>query len=145
VDRADTRWHAALHALDAWPNLRRAKPLGTVVVEHIGDLPPPERDAYASSVARDLVVEADGYYVFYVESSDKARLTVAGKVVADVDGSNGRREHALVQPLRRGTYAVRLEVRHPEKDTRVGFSVFRDEGDAEWWKHGVLSLSKDER
>lgn len=145
VDRADPRWHAALYALDAWPDLRRAKPLDSAIVEHLRGLPPPKIDAFASSVERDLVVDADGYYVFYVQSSDKARLTVTGKILVDLDASTGHREQALVEPLRRGTYRLRLEIRHPEKDTRLGFSVFRDEGDAEWWKHSVLSLSADER
>jgi hypothetical protein len=83
--------------------------------------------------------------VFYVESSDKARLTVAGKHIADVDGTADRRMQAIVEPLRRGTYALRLESRHPKKDTQINFEVFRDSGDAEWWKHGVIGLSDDDR
>jgi predicted alpha/beta superfamily hydrolase len=142
--RNDTRWHFALYPLDAWPNLGRTKPVHTVDVEHVHDLPQPDRDAFAASVTRDLVVVDDGYYVFYVKSSDKARLTVAGKRIAEVDGSAGNREQAIVEPLQRGTYALRLEGRHPEKDTQIDFEVFRDSGDAEWWKHSVLRLS-DER
>jgi predicted alpha/beta superfamily hydrolase len=141
----DTRWHFAMYPLDAWPNLGRAKPLRTDDVEHVHDLPPPDRDAFSASVTRKLVVDEDGYYVFYVESSDKACLTVAGKRIADVDGDAGDREQAIVEPLQRGTYTLRLEGRHPEKDTAFKFEVFRDSGDAEWWKHSVLRLSKDDR
>ena len=140
----DARWHFELHALDAWPNLRRAKPLARADVEHTRDLPPPGRDAFAASATRDLVVDEDGYYVFYVEASDKARLTVAGKRIADVDGTADRRMQAIVVPLQRGTYALRLEGRHPKKDTQINFEVFRDSGDAAWWKHRVLGLSDDD-
>lgn len=141
----DTRWHFELHALEAWPNVRRARPLATAAVERTSDLPPPPRDAFATSVTRNLVVDEDGYYVFYVESSDKARLMVSGKRIADVDGTAGRRVQAIVEPLQRGTYALRLEARHPEKNTQIELQVFRDSGDAEWWKHRVVRLSDDER
>jgi predicted alpha/beta superfamily hydrolase len=143
--RDDVQWHFALYALDAWPNLRRARALDTADVEHTRDLPLPDRDAFATSAARDLVVDEDGYYVFYVESSDKARLTVAGKPIADVDGTVNRRVQAVVAPLQRGTYALRLEARHPKKDTQINFEVFHDSGDAEWWKHRVIGLSDDRR
>jgi predicted alpha/beta superfamily hydrolase len=143
--KGDAQWHFELHTLDAWPNLRREKPLGRADVEHTRNLPPPDRDAFATSAARDLVVNEDGYYVFYVESSDKARLTVAGKRIADVDGTADRRMQAIVEPLQRGTYALRLEARHPKKDTQINFEVFRDSGDAEWWKHRVIGLSDDDR
>ena len=141
--KPDLRWHFAMYALAAWPELRSAKPSGTAEVEHVRDLPPPDRDAFAASVTRELVVEADGYYVFYVASSDKLRLTVAGKTIAEVDGSKGHPTDTIVEPLRRGTYALRLEGRHPEKDTRVDFRVYRDESGGEWWKHTVLRLSDD--
>jgi predicted alpha/beta superfamily hydrolase len=142
--KRDERWHLALYALDAWPNLRRAKPLRTDDIERTRDLPLPEHDPFTASVTRDLAVEEDGYYVFYVESSDRARLTVAGKVIAEVDGSQGRREQTIVEPLRRGSYALRLEGRHPAKDTQVVFQVFQDRGDTEWWKHSVLRLPDDD-
>ena len=145
TEQKDARWHFALHALDAWPNLSRANTLDTVAVEHTRDLPPPGRDAFATSVSRDLVVDEDGYYVFYVESSDKAQLTVSGKRIADVDGTAGRRLQAIVEPLQRGTYELRLKGRHPEKDTQINFEVFRDSGDAEWWRHRVVGLSDDDR
>jgi len=142
---ADDRWHFALYALDAWPDLRGTKPLRTDVVEHVRDLPMPEDGRFSASVTRDLVVDADGYYVFLVESSDKARLTVAGKPIADVDGSGGKPFKTIVEPLQRGTYVLRLEGRNPGKDTHVDLQVFRDSGDAEWWKHSVLRLSDELR
>ena len=72
-------------------------------------------------------------------------MTVAGKRIADVDGSTGEPVSTLVEPLQRGTYALRLEGRHPDKDTHVELQVFRDSDDAEWWKHSVLRLSDELR
>lgn len=138
--KADDRWHAALYPLDAWADLRRAKPLRTEAVEHVRDLPMPDDGRFSASVTRDLVVDADGYYVFLIESSDKARLTVGGKRIAAVDGSKGEPVATIVEPLQHGTYELRLEGRHPDKDTHVDLQVFRDSGDAEWWKHSVLRL-----
>jgi len=115
----DARWHFALYPIEAWPDLHRAKPLRTEDARSVNDLPVPDRDAFAASATRDFVVDNDGYYVFYVESSDKARLTVAGKVVADVDGTKDGRVQAIVEPLQRGTYELKFEVRHPEKTTRI--------------------------
>jgi hypothetical protein len=143
--KADDRWHFALYPLDAWPDLRSAKPLRTEAVERVRDLPRPDDGRFSASVTRELVVDADGYYVFLVESSDKARLTVGGKHIADVDGSDGDPMATIVEPLQRGTYVLRLEGRHPAKDTHVDLQVFRDSGDAEWWKHSVLRLSDDQR
>jgi hypothetical protein len=114
-------------------------------VEHAKDLPPPERDDFAGAVTRTLVVRSDGYYVFYVQATDKARLTVAGATMVDADGSNGRYEQATVAALRRGTYALRLEYRHPLKDSAVNLRVFQNQDDdVEWWKHPVLKLADDE-
>src|SRR6185312_9144297 len=115
--------------------------LRTDAVEHVRDLPMPDDGKFSASVTRSLVVDADGYYVFLVESSDKARLTVGGKHIADVDGSKGAPVETIVEPLQRGTYVLRLDGRHPDKDTHVDLQVFRDSGDAEWWKHPVLRLA----
>ena len=136
----DKLWHFAMYPIDAWPDLRRARPLHTAAAQSTRDLPMPDCDVFATSATRDFVVEHDGYYVFYVESSDKARLTLAGKVIAEVDGTRNRRMQAIVEPLQRGTYALRFEARHPEKTTRTGFTVFADADDAEWWKHAVLRI-----
>ena len=141
----DPLWHFALYPIEAWPDLRRAKPLRTDDARSVNDLPVPDRDAFAASATRDFVVDNDGYYVFYVESSDKARLTVAGKVVADVDGTKDGRVQAIVEPLQRGTYKLKFEVRHPEKTTRIDFVVFPDTHDAEWWKHPVLRIAEERR
>ena len=66
----------------------------------------------------------------------------------DVVASNvlhQQREIDVYLPLERGTYVLRLEGRHPDKTTRVDFDVFRDSGDAEWWKHAVLRLWDERR
>lgn len=139
--KAGERWHVALYALDAWPDLHGAKPLRTDDVEHVRDLALPDSGAFSASVTRNLVVDADGYYVFLVESSDKARLTVAGKRIAEVDGADGDGVATIVEPLQRGTYTLRLEGRHPDKDTHVDLQVFRDSDDTQWWKHLILQLS----
>lgn len=141
--KVDDRWRVALYALDAWPDFRRAKPLRTDVVANVLDLPMPNEGVFAGTATRDLVVDADGYYVFLVESSDKARLTLAGKRIAEVDGSKGEPVRTIVEPLQRGTYVLRFEGRHPAKDTRVDLQVFRDSDDTEWWKHSVMRLSGD--
>lgn len=143
IARRDDRWHVALYPLDAWPSLRRARPIATRDVEQVHDLPSAPHDAYAVSVTRELVVEEDGYYVFYVRSSDQARLSIAGKKIVEVDGSDDDDEESVVEPLQRGTYELRLEDRHPDKDDDVDVRVYRNEGDGEWWKHTVLRLSDD--
>ncbi|HEX5125000.1 MAG TPA: hypothetical protein VFV97_17280, partial [Rhodanobacteraceae bacterium] len=101
--------------------------------------------AFSASVTRELVVDADGYYVFLVESSDKARLTVSGRRIAEVDGEGDDADATIVEPLQRGTYLLRLEGRHPDKDTQVDLQVFRDGDDADWWRHPVLRLSDELR
>lgn len=143
--KTDDRWHFALYSLDAWPDLRGAKPFRSDAVANARDLPVPKETAFSGSVTRNLVVDADAYYIFFVESSDKARLTIAGKRIANVDGSNGDRVKTIVEPLQRGTYVLRLEGRHPDKDTRIDLQVFRDSDDAERWKHAVLRLSDELR
>jgi len=143
--KGDELWHFALYPIEAWPDLRRAKPLRTDAARSVRDLPTPEPDAFSASATRDFVVDADGYYVFYVESSDRARLTVAGKVIADVDGTKDRRMQAIVEWLQRGTYTLKFEARHPEKTTRIDFVVFVDTDDSEWWKHAVLKIAGEPR
>ena len=138
---SDDLWHVAMYPLDAWPDLRRANPLRKTAVASMRGLPTPNDGSFSGSVTRDLVVDADGYYIFLVESSDKARLSVAGKRIAEVDGTDGNPVATIVEPLQRGTYTLRLEGRHPDKDTHVDLQVFRDSGDAAWWKHSVLRLS----
>ena len=126
------------------PSLRRAKPLRSDAVEHAKDLPPAGRDEFAVAVTRNLIVRADGYYVFHVEATDNARLTVAGTDLIDMDGSQGHRDEAILAPLQRGTYALRLEYRHPLKDSEVDLHVFRNQDDhVEWWKNPVLRLEDD--
>lgn len=139
----DDLWHLTMYGLDAWPDLRRAKPIHTIAVARVRDLPPPDRDAFAATVERALVVDADGYYVFNIVSSDGGRLFVGGKSIAEVDGAQGRRDQTIVEPLRRGKYELRLESRRPSKDTQIDIEVYRDEADGEWWKHRILRLSED--
>jgi hypothetical protein len=44
-----------------------------------------------------------------------------------------------------GDLRARLRKRHPAETTRIDFDVFRDGGDAEWWKHAVLRLWDERR
>ena len=137
----DDRWRVAFYPLDAWPSFPSMKRLSSEAAANVRALAMPNDGVFSATVTRNLAVDADGYYVFLVESADKARLTMDGRRLADVDGTDGHRMKTIVEPLRRGTYRLRLDARHPAKDTYVDLQVFRDNADAEWWKHSVMRLS----
>jgi len=93
-------------------------------------------------IERNLAIPADGYYIFYLQATDEAKLGLSGKPLIDADASKGHREDSAVVPLQRGVYRVRLEYRHPSKTARVEFGVFQNrDGEDRWWKNELAKFS----
>jgi predicted alpha/beta superfamily hydrolase len=79
----DDRWHVALYPLDAWPDLRGAKPLRTEAVGHARDLARPDSGAFSASLTREFVVDTEGYY--------RVRRRIVRQGAADGCGQTHRR------------------------------------------------------
>ena len=129
-------WRYAFYPVQAWPRLDRSKPFRSGETDRSMDVAHAGREDFAGSAERDLDVLEDGYYVFLVEATDQAHLSLSGRTLIDVDASHGRREQVFVVPLRRGTYHARLEFRHPTAASDVRLTVFQcKEGETAWWKN----------
>ena len=138
---ASTGWHYAYYPVEAWPNLRRAKPFKTGETEHGVDFGDAGRDGFTGIAERTFAVGEDGYYVFDAVSPEKMRVTVSGVQLIDHDGSQGHHQYAFIVPLRAGTYSVRVEFQHAAKASDVNLLVFPyGSGDSEWWKSELLRL-----
>jgi predicted alpha/beta superfamily hydrolase len=129
-------WHYAFYPAQAWPRFDRSKAFRSGDTDRSMDVAHAGREDFAGSAERDLDVPEDGYYVFLVESTDQAHLSLSGKTLIDVDASHGRRDQAFVVPLRRGAYHARLEFRHPTAASDVKLTVFQSkQGETAWWKN----------
>jgi outer membrane protein assembly factor BamB len=56
-----------------------------------------------------LNVPKNGYYVFYVESNDGAKLYIDGKEIVDNDGAHGAKEESGSIALRKGFHPVQVK------------------------------------
>ena len=131
-------WRIAFYPVEAWTNFKHTKAFKTVDTEKEIDFPGAGRDAFAVTVERSLEIPVEGYYVFGVQSSNKVRLSVAGRPLIDSDGG----QRAYIVPLRRGAYQVRLEYQHATKASDVNLLVFQcKDGEPECWKNELFKLS----
>ncbi len=142
ASRTEKSWDYALYPASAWPRVGQAKAFRSGKADQSMDLAHAGRDDFAGMMESDLDVPEDGYYIFLVESTDQARLSLSGKTLIEVDTSHGGREGAYVVPLRRGQYHARLEFRHPKAASDVRLTVFQcKEGESEWWKNRLVRIS----
>jgi predicted alpha/beta superfamily hydrolase len=138
----EAAWRVAYYDAGAWPRFARAKPLRSETSALPPDFGQVGRDAFAGVVTRDLVVDADEYYVLGIESSEKGRLLVDGKVAVESDGDDDRRQASVVLPLARGTHTLRFEFQHADADSEADLTVFENRAASpEWWKNPVMRLS----
>jgi len=82
-------WHVSFYPAEAWTNFRRSKAFKTFDTNKEFDFTDAGRDTIAGTVERNLDIPVEGYYVFGVESSNKVRLSVAGRPLIDNDGAHG--------------------------------------------------------
>lgn len=135
-------WHIAFYPAEAWTNFKRSKAFKTFDTDKEIDFSGAERDAFAATVERSLDIALEGYYVFAVESSNKTRLSVAGRPLVDNDGARGHSRQAFIVPLQRGVYRVRLELQRAPNTGDVSMSVFQcKDGEQEWWKNELFKVS----
>lgn len=135
-------WHVSFYPAEAWRNFRRSKAFKTFNTDKELGFADAGRDTFAGTVERNLDIPVEGYYVFGVQSSNKARLSVAGWQLIDNDGASGPSKQAFVAPLQRGVYHVRLEFQRTAKVSDVDMVVFQCKGgDPEWWKNELFKVS----
>jgi predicted alpha/beta superfamily hydrolase len=134
---ADT-WHVSFYPAEAWTNFKHSMAFKTFDTDKEIDFSGAGREALAVIVERSLNIAVEGYYVFAVVSSNKTRLSVAGRPL--IDSGGGR--PAYIVPLQRGVYRVRLELQRTPNTGDVGMSVFQSkDGELEWWKNELFKVS----
>lgn len=135
-------WHVSFYTAEAWTNFGRGKAFKTFDTDKEFAFTDAGRDTFAGTVERSLDIPVEGYYVFGVQSSNKARLSVAGRRLLDNDGAPGHSNQAFIAPLRRGVYRVRLEFQRTAETSDVEMFVFQcKEGEPEWWKNERYKVS----
>jgi predicted alpha/beta superfamily hydrolase len=138
--RTDT-WHVALYPAEAWANIKHSKAFKTFDTDK-NDFDGAGRDALAGTVERNLDIPVEGYYVFGVESSNKVRLSVAGRRLIDNDGARGHSKQAFILPLQLGVYRMRVEFQRAANTGDIDIAVFQCKDDQpEWWKNRLFNLS----
>jgi len=135
-------WHVTLYPANAWMHFGRNKAFKTFDTDESLHFAEVGRDSFAGTVERSLEIPTDGYYVFGLASGGKLRLSVAGRVLIDNDGTSGQSRPTYVVPLQRGVYHVRLEFQRAAKDTDVDMVVFQcKDGEPEWPKNRLFTVS----
>jgi predicted alpha/beta superfamily hydrolase len=135
-------WHVSFYPAEAWENFRRSKAFKTFDTEKEFGFADAGRDTFAGIVERNLDIPAEGYYVFGVQSSNKVRLSVAGRPLIEHDGAHGEPRQAFIVPLQRGVYRVRLEFQRAANTPDVSMVVFQCKDDEpEWWKNELFKVS----
>jgi predicted alpha/beta superfamily hydrolase len=131
-------WHVSFYPTEAWTNFKHSKAFKTFDTDKEVDFSGAGRDALALTVERNLDIATEGYYVFAAVSSNKTRLSVAGRPLIDSDGGRP----AYIVPLQRGVYRVRLELQRAPNSGDVSMSVFQcKDGEPEWWKNELFKVS----
>jgi predicted alpha/beta superfamily hydrolase len=122
----------AYYAPEAWPMFHTTPfekgRAADVDMKHI------HRESFSGIVERDYVVPADGYYAFEFGSSDKATLTVSGKKLIDIDGSEGCQHRVYAVPLRAGIYPVRVNFIRTSKNSMLDFHFHQFKDDGTGWE-----------
>lgn len=129
-------WRYALYPQESWPKLSTkaaGKPVreGTTVKDlSFKDL---GRERVAGRIDRNLVVPADGYFVFAVRAG-QPRLRLGGTMLISDDGPGNQGFRTFIAPLRQGTYPLSLEFETATDNPSLYLAVFRCLDDQpEWW------------
>lgn len=133
---SDSPWRYALYPQEAWPSLgtkRAGNPLrkGTAVKDlSFRDL---GRERVAGRLTRDLLIPADGYFVFAVRAS-RAHLTLGDTTLISNDGPDDQRMQTFIVPLRQGAYALSVDFVTTTANPSLHLGVFRcSDEQPEWW------------
>jgi hypothetical protein len=87
----------------------------------------------AGRLDRNLVVPADGDFVFAVRAS-QPRLRLGGTMLISGDGPDNQGIRTFIAPLRQGTYPLSLEFVTATDNPPLYLAVFRCTDDQpEWW------------
>lgn len=141
VTSTDT-WHVSFYPAEAGTNFRRSKAFKTFNTDKELGFADAGRDTFTGTVERSIEIPVEGYYVFGVESSNKVRLSVAGRPLIDNDGARGHSKQAFIAPLQRGVYRVRLEFQRTAETSDLEMTVFQcKDGEPEWWKNELFKVS----
>lgn len=117
----------------AWPRLR-GKPFAQGRTQGL-DKDRVDKPVVAGYLEHNYTIPADGYYLFVVGTSDKARLIVNGKTLLDLSSPDKMVVRPFIVPLRAGVYPVRLEfLRKKGGDLNLEFLRFDP---AEGWSGNV--------
>ncbi len=106
----------------AWPRLR-GKPFARGRTKDV-DMNHIDKPIFAGSIEHNYTIPADGYYLFVLGTTDKARLVVNGKTLLDLSATDKMIDRPFIVPLRAGVYAVRLEFLH-KKGGELNFEFLR--------------------
>ena len=138
------KWQIEYYAADAWPRMH-GKAFRTQTVGDKLNFDDVGREDFSGSIAGNLDIPADGYYVLAV-FTDKARLALSGKPLFEQDGAKGAPYRGFVVPLQRGVYPLRVDFLHLAKTSGLDFIVFQARnGEPEWWKNKLVEIKSERR
>jgi predicted alpha/beta superfamily hydrolase len=131
-----TDWRYALFQEQSWPSLEtRAlpKPLREGTTSKDLALKDPGRERVAGRIARNLVIPADGYFVFAVRA-DQARLRLGNTLLISKDATDEQGVRSFIVPLEQGTYQLSFDFVAATSNPSLWLAVFRCPDDQpEWW------------
>jgi predicted alpha/beta superfamily hydrolase len=124
------------------PDFNSLKPAGSGVVDKdfiVNQTRAESNSAYL--IQGSIEAPEEGYYVFYVNSENGAKLYIGGKLIIDIAGIPGSISQSYVVPLKKGIYSVRLELLRKKDAHDIQLLVFRTKtGNDDWWKTQFLKL-----
>ncbi len=144
-ERSATRLHYAYYqgTWDDLPTFDRLVPTTAGLVKEGFSLAqecPNNSCAYV--IEGQLVIPAEGYYVFYTQAAQQVKLSLAGRLIIDGSHPDEQGNHSFVLPLKKGGYSFRLELLSQDKSNNLHFSVYqqRKHSKDEWWTNTFLSF-----
>ena len=87
-------------------------------------------------------IEKDGYYVFQVTPSKGTTLMFNDSLLLRADEKTANMRHAIILPLRKGKYALRVERSSGKGDASpIYFGMYYSEnGQDDWWMNPVVKM-----
>jgi predicted alpha/beta superfamily hydrolase len=129
-------WRYALYQQETWPNLRSKAAVRPVREGNtVKDLSLKGLGLVrvAGRLDRNLVVPADGYFIFVVRAS-RARLRLGGTMLITNDVQDDQRWRSFIAPLRQGTYPLSVDFVTASGNPSLYLAVYRCVDDQpEWW------------
>ncbi len=136
-------WRYALYPQETWPNLgtkaavrpvRKGTAVKDLSFKGLG------RDRVAGRVERNLVVPADGYFIFAIRAN-QAHLRLGGTTLISNEGPDDQTVRTFIAPLRQGTYPLSVDFVTATDNPSLYLAVYRlAEDQPEWWQHAWVEL-----